>query len=538
MKDRKIPLYYHATGLAVVICLSLLLNLYGIKWGLPDAGHFHPSFHPDETASLESSILILSKEKPLYPSPTGLGNGPMQFYVVAFIYNIAYGANLKSVLDSMNPKRLAGMYLTGRALTVIMSAGCAALVFYIAYFYLGFIIALASALFFVVLPATVTNSHYYRPDIPTTFWLLLAFLISVLIARSEKGRLSLYVLASVFAAFATTTKYNSCIVVLPLLGAHILHKKIRDPKIKFMQYFDKNLLVGVISFIIAFAVSSPGIFMYWDEFRERLVKQMAYQTGGTFMDSMGLGPSWFGYLVRILPFSLTWPSLVLFLIGLVYACWRRSKLDVLLLLWLVPYYLLISRSNWWVVRYTVPLMPFIAILSARVVVEIWQKLEHRLRHAILAAGALVFVFCLIFSFELDTILAAEDPRHQAYDYLDKNILPEKRIGFDFLPQAFFPAVNEEKHRTAYMRMNEANLGSIDYYVANDQIYLQFLRLGRYYPAQARYFRTIMHSGVFRSVARFENVFSLFGLKFRKVSIPHDYLYFMPRIDIYERVKNS
>ncbi|MEO0225922.1 MAG: hypothetical protein ABIL05_03100, partial [candidate division WOR-3 bacterium] len=152
-------------------------------------------------------------------------------------------------------------------------------------------------------------------------------------------------------------------------------------------------------------------------------------------------------------------------------------------------------------------------------------------------GVLIFCYTLFFSYKLDRIMASPDPRHKAYDWSANNIPAGKTIGFDFLPQAFYPSINLELHKALHMQMDYNRLPLIDYYVANDQVYLQFLRLAYRYPRQAQYFRTILYSSSFKLLARFENELNILGMKFKKVNIPHDYLYFMPRVEIYERAKN-
>ncbi len=523
--------------IAVVIllaALSVLLNTYGIKWGLPDGEHFHPSLHPDETASLESSMLILSTEKPLFPSPTGLGNGPMQFYVAALVYEVLYGRGLQSTLDRLTGPKLAQLYTVGRILTVVMSAGCALLVFFAGRSIFNFTTGLVAGLFFVVLPATVTNSHYFRPDIPTTLWLLFAFVAGARLLKS--GSRTWYILGGLAAGFATATKYNSVLIIIPLLYAHIHWQLKNSKKKRWGRLLGLNLLLAVIFFLAAYALSAPGTFLYWDVFKERVVRQFQYQTSHAFMDTMDLGSGWGGYLTRILPYSLGLPMLLLALAGAAYSLVRRTKPDLMLILLILPYYLMIGRSDWWVVRYTVPLMPFMALLAARLVVELHQKATRAYLKLIPAAvGAMVFLFTLFYSIELDRIMAAPDPRHQAYDWINENVAGPKVVGFDFLPQAFFPGVDQQRHATQYMQMNPANLDKIDYYVANDQIYLQFLRLSHRYPNQAQYFRTILKSDRFAVAVRFENPFNLAGIRFPKANIPHDYLYFMPRIEIYQNL---
>ena len=338
-----------------IICLALILNTYGLSWGLPDEQHIHHSFHPDETASLDSSLGILLSQRTLYPSPTALGNGSMQFYVVAIVYQIVHGSNLRSIVRNMTPARINNLYLLGRIMTIMMSIGAAVVLFLITYKIFGKFYAIIAMLFFVSAPALVVSTHYFRTEAPATFWILLSLLMSVSIFKS--GKLKFYILAGIFAGFATSTKYNSVLIFLPLVCSHIMGRYKATKSIALKEYFNKKIVFAVLCGIGAFFIGSPGTIIYWDEFCQRLAKQWTYQTGSGLMEAIQRGPGWIGYLTRILPYSMGWPLLIVSLLGIVYALWRRGKYDILLLSWVVPYYLLLGSGNWWVVRYTVPLVP-------------------------------------------------------------------------------------------------------------------------------------------------------------------------------------
>ncbi len=514
---------------------GFVVFVYGLNWGLPDKEHFHHSFHPDETASIESSLQILLSGKPLYPSPTALGNGAMQFYLVALVYQIVYGAGLKTMVTMMNSTNLSSLYLTGRIITVIMGLGAAIIIFLTTRKMHGQRGALIASLLFVSIPGTVVNSHYFRPDIPAAFWLVLSFLMAVLIL--ESGKLKYYVLAGVFAGFAASTKYNSVLIFLPLIIGHIMRKSSDVKTKKFASYFDKNIFIALFVGLVAFFVGSPGVILYWDEFWQRLVKQWSYQTSATLMESMERGPGWIGYFTHILPYALGIPLLGLSILGIVYACWRHTKFDIMTLAWLVPYYLLLGSSNWWVVRYTTGFMPFLAILDARLLADFYTKTRGFLRYFVTGVGVVVVVYTMLFSFELDRIMAAKDPRIIAYDWIDKNIEPSQTIGFDFTPAAFFQPINFQKYKAINMRMDKANLNLIDYYVANDQVYLQYLRLQKPFSA-ANYFREIFSGGRFIELVRFENRCRFSILNSSKADLPHDYLYFMPTITIFGKLPKS
>ncbi len=513
------------------IIIALILNTYGLTWGLPDEQHIHPSFHPDETASLESSLTILLSQRTLHPSATALGNGSMQFYIVAIVYQIIYGSNLRAILQDITPATASNLYFVGRIVTTIMAIGAIIVLFFITNKIFGKFHALVTSIVFVSIPATVVSAHYFRSEVPATFWILLSFLMSVSIFRSPK--LKFYILAGIFAGFAVSTKYNSILIFLPLFCVHIMVRYKSTKSTALKEYLNKDIVLAVLCGIGAFIIGSPGTIFYWNEFCQRVVKQWSYQTGAVLMESMERGPGWLGYLILILPYSLGWPLLTLSLLGVAYALWRRKKYDVLLFSWVAPYYLLLGSSNWWVVRYTVPLMPFLAIFGSRILVDLFYKMRGIFKYLILTAGALIIIFTLMYSFGLDKIMAAKDPRIQAHDWINENIAPGKAVGVDIMPAAFYPCFDVRKYKAYVMEMDTMKLPLIDFYVANDQIYLQYLRLRNRYPSHASYFLGILDNKKFIKRAEFENPLTFLGMKFNKVDMPHDYFYFMPKISIYE-----
>ena len=510
-----------------ILIFSLIINLYGIKWGLPSKDFPHPSFHPDETASLESSLSILDPNRTLYPSPTALGNGAMQFYLVAIVYKIG------QTLGFLKPKPtnfadLSSYYLTGRILTIVMSILMIYFIFLVTKIIFGVNIALLASIFLASMPGLVTDSHYFRPEAPAAFWLVLTLFFAVKIVQTKQTKF--YLLAAMSAGFAASTKYNSIFAVLLVIAAHImaLPKKKRNIK---NYLLDKRLIYSYLIVIAAFLVGSIGIIFYFDEFKERLLKQMAYQKAA-FLESTGLGPSWIGYLTQILPYSLTLPMLILSIIGIVWGFIKRLRWDILLLLWTIAYYILMTRTNWWVVRYTVPLLPPLAILAARFIFDFPKK--KFLKTLFLVIGLAVFAVSSIYSLMLDSILAAKDPRILTHEWVRQNVPVGGKIGIDLSPAAIYVPADEKKYQIVSLRLDESKLATLDYYIANDQMYQHYLRLPILFPYESRYFQKIFHSGMFKKVVEFENPLKLFDWKFSKGHPPHDYLYFQPKFTVYKR----
>jgi hypothetical protein len=272
--------------------------------------------------------------------------------------------------------------------------------------------------------------------------------------------------------------------------------------------------------------------LYFDEFKERLLKQMAYQKAA-FLESTGLGPNWIGFFTQILPYSMTLPLLIVSTAGFIWALMKRVRWDILLIIWVIAYYILMTSSNWWVVRYTLPLLPPLAILSARFILNATKKKFPKV--LLLIIGLAVVLVSATYSLMLDSILAAKDPRIATYDWINQNIPIGKRIGVDLNPAAFYAPADNNKYQVISMRLDESKLSEIDYYIANDQVYQHYLRLPGLFPFESGYFQKILYGNKFTKVAEFENPLKLFDWKFPKGYPPHDYMYFQPKITIFKRV---
>jgi hypothetical protein len=503
--------------------------LYGIKWGLPNKNYPHPSFHPDETASLESSLSILDPNRTLYPSSTALGNGAMQFYLVAIVYKIgqAFGF-LKS--QPVNYADLESYYLTGRIVTVIMSVLMIYFVFLITRIMFGTNVALLASMFLASMPGLVADSHYFRPEAPAAFWIVLSLFFAVKIVQTKQ--IKFYLLAAMSAGFAASTKYNSVFAILLIIAAHII--SLPKKKRNFKTYlFDKKLIYSYLIVIAAFFVGSIGILFYFDEFKLRLLKQLAYQRG-SFGPSTGLGPSWLGYFTYILPCSLSLPLLILSTLGFVFALVKRCQWNILLLIWTISYYILMSSSTWWVVRYTVPLLPPLAILAANFIFNLPKSRLWKI--TFLVIGLIIALGSFTYSLILVTIMAAKDPRIAAYDWIQKNVPRGEKLGIDLTPAAFYVPADEDKYQIVAMQLNESKLAEINYYIANDLVYQYYLQVPQIFPVEIRYFKKIFLGNSFAKVATFKNTIQIFSTRFPRKYLPIDYLFIQPTISIFKRVE--
>jgi hypothetical protein len=130
-------------------------------------------------------------------------------------------------------------------------------------------------------------------------------------------------------------------------------------------------------------------------------------------------PSGVDYLVSVLPLSLTLPLLILAALALIVTLLRPRKPFVLLWVALLSSYAYLVIDNYRQVRYTIPLLPFLALLAAYAVTR-WGGVKVA---KFVGAGVFVAVvgYAFVFSLAYVQVMAQEDPRVQASQWVQANI---------------------------------------------------------------------------------------------------------------------
>lgn len=282
--------------LILILLSSFFLNIYGIKWGLPNTERSQLSY--SNISEIESALKDISKviknegwkRSELSPQeniiiftsyfdiirsyncdeeyvikrlscmdPSKLDFNPHAFiYPTFFLYMIGIVIKIASlfgfiILKSdinfylLHPEEFAKFYIVGRAIAAIMGVFIVYLTYLLGKKVYNGETGLICALFITLCPVFVVNAHYVKVDVPTTFWFILSILFSIYILKSNE--IKWYIFAGIFAGFAAGTKYPSGLVVLAIPFAHFLKTKENI----FRVIINKNVLSGIgISFFPIF----------------------------------------------------------------------------------------------------------------------------------------------------------------------------------------------------------------------------------------------------------------------------------------------
>ncbi len=407
--------------LLFILLLSLGLRAWGSGFGLPA----YTRYHPDEHALVERAAAILwtgdwNLHRFNYPASYAyLQTGA---YALYFLYGVTQGL-WERVPEFVVPN----YYQVGRLLTASFGT-LTVLVIHLAGRQLrGKRAGLLAAALLGGNYLHVIHSHYATFDVMVGFWVSLTILFSDLVRTRREAKW--YVLAGLCAGLAGATKYNGAVVVVMPLVAHILAAPAGE-----WGWADRRLLLTVGGFLLGFFAGNPFALGSLPAFLNGLATVLHhYANAQPGFEGTG---NWRWYpKVFLTSADALW--IVAGALGLVGLLWREWKKGVLLLVFPIIYYLMISRFVVRFERNMVPLLPFLALgggwlldtgsdwLAARF------GRDGRLSHVLAGLGAVVLLTLpLGASVSFDKALSQTDHREIAGQWIEENIEQGSKIAIE------------------------------------------------------------------------------------------------------------
>ncbi len=429
--------------LILIVLLGLGLRLWGIGWSLPDVRHPLATYHPDELVNLNAAR---AADIPHGQFDIGFYNyGALYFYLVSLAQTVGRGwglipAPMANASAAQMANEQAALFLAGRLVTALLGAATIPVVFALGRRCFGRQAGLIAALLYAIAPLATLNAHFLTVDVPATFFVALAlpWAVRLLDAPTWKN----YLLAGVWAGLAAATKYNTGLVLIAPLAAHVLNK---PPETRSKDRTLQGVaLIGVAA--IAFLIACPGPWLNWEAFwegtypgsgvRYELFEHARAGHGDLFLQT---GPGWWYHLAISLRFGLGDALLTAALVGLALAVRRHTRQDKVLLAFLLLYYLITGLSAVRFARYMIPLFPALCVLTARLAAGPFR--QSRVAQVGMALGALIVVVTGAYTFSLVRLMTLRDPRDSAADYLEKTAPSGASVAFAKVPWFFSPPLS-------------------------------------------------------------------------------------------------
>lgn len=415
--------------LVTTLFLSLVLRVWGSGYGLPA----YTRYHPDEHALVERAAAILwtgdwNLHRFNYP--------PFFAYVQAWAYTayFLWGAS-KGQWNQIVPWVLPQYYHVGRLVTA-MAGTLTVLVAYLAARQLA---GRRSGLLAAALQAGcylhIIHSHYATFDAMVGLLALMALLFSLLMVDERQTRWSF--LAGLAAGLAGATKYNGAVVFLVPLVAHVVGTRWGK-----WGWLNGRLLAVLAGFLMGFFGGNPYALGSMPEFLDGLATVLHHY--GTEQPGFEGTGNWRWYPTVFMQ-SADAPWVLAGLAGLV-GVWKRGwRRGLLVSVFPVVYYVMISRFVVRFERNMVPILPFLAVGGGWLLDSLAGQAARRLnwtgnRSHLLAGVALLAILALPVSaaIQFDVSIRATDLREVAGNWVEDNVEWGSKIAVEHYSIPFDP----------------------------------------------------------------------------------------------------
>jgi hypothetical protein len=432
-------------GLAALALLGGMLRAWGLDWSVPFAGRLY-LYHPDEPVLLHAVCSV----SPLWGdvTPSFYNYGSLYINLTRLVYDLlapalGWGTVPRYDLPFESWVRdYAHLLVTGRWVTVALGTATIALTYGLGRRLYSARTGWLAALFLAVAPLAVLFGHYMTVDVPVAFFTTLCLLLAAVALHSDtpQRRTGALLAAGFVAGLATGTKYNCFPVLLALaapLGRMLRSEAPEAPEARRAAV--TTALLALLLCGVGFLLATPGALLEPGLFVRHVSEEMAHNREGQGLVFRATPPALLYHLGISFPVGLEWPLWLLCLAGLGWALYRRSPSDRLLLLFVVPFFLLLLPAERKFLRYVTPLLPPLLLLGARWVDEALASRRGRVPAAawsVLAAGV-----ALASTIAHLGVLAAPDVRDQAAAFLRESTRPGDVVALGTDPWYYTPPLH-------------------------------------------------------------------------------------------------
>jgi 4-amino-4-deoxy-L-arabinose transferase-like glycosyltransferase len=524
----------NTVALGSILLFSLVVRLYGIKWGIPNNHHIL-SYHPDEKAFFW--VVSLMDIQNLNFNPHWFIYPTFHYYLVLIPIMVLSNLGFLSfepnlIFYGLYPLEVGKALLIGRTLSVLFGITTVFIVYLIGKLLYNEEVGILSSLLLSLTPLHVIHSHFLTNDVPVTFWILTTLMFCIKIFKS--GKTKWYLLSGASAGFATSTKYTAGLIILSILTAHFLYLKKNG--VTSPRNIGKNILLSFSLLISTFIITSPYSILAFSEFKRDLIWASSSRSSIIIhsIEWFDTGPGLIFNLTNSLFYGLGLPVLLFALFGAGISLNKKKPETFIVLSFVIPYYVIVSTWKLRYARYMLPITPLLILFAAIGLFNIRARFKKL--GILILIGVVVYTSILMMLY--DYTLAAQDPREQARAWINKNIPPGTSIGLPYQTQFFTPPLDEKLHNIIFT-WNSSKLTEekIDYYVLSDfdyRVYLKSNKTKETYPLESAFLDFLFTGSDYKILKTFETKQKFLIIDITDSYLPHDMKYSNPKIVIFKR----
>jgi hypothetical protein len=518
--------------LATAVAVGLLMRLQGIEWGLPAPAHPTFSYHPDEAPHL----IIAQKMATEGAKPQDfMYGGTLYFRILDLFFPLGqvFEPVLKGLGSMGNAILFGRLFMTGLALlSIVLLYKAGALLFHPR-------VGAFAALLLALVPAHVVWSQRVRPDVLATFLAIVLFYLAVRLYRSERHTRKYLYGTALVAGLAVALRFPLALFAIPA-GLAFLYRERKSGR-NWTRALSPVMLSALFA-SIAYLLGSPQSVSDVHDLLAGLQIQWAFQSQD-FPPAIGRGPGLFQYGWTMMVLAVGYPVLLFAVYGTFTGLRRRDFAAILVLSALLPYLLLTSFAAWVVVRYLVPIVPFVVLLAAYAANEL--LLHFPRRGVAVAAVGFAILWSTAISFAYTRMETGPNVRGLAANWARREIAPGtvvlRVVGYPGDFSSNLLAIHSLDTYTYSLKSDVEPVALLDflkprYVFIGSQYRDELQRLGQRYPDRhARMFYRALTSGSYALVHRIEKSPTLFGINLQFLFASADYRLVNPTIYVYKRV---
>jgi 4-amino-4-deoxy-L-arabinose transferase-like glycosyltransferase len=424
--------------LALLVVLSLALNLYGIDWGLPNGIY---DWSNDSVAPLEP---LAYAKRTLFREPWTSKYPPFHFMVLAVAYSpyVVYlylTGGLTKPTDTY-PYGFANPELSLMTLTLIarlVSAAMGVGLVVVTYLTVKRLYGARSGLIAGLLVATsypfIHYAHNANIDVPQLFWTSLALYSFVGLIQTYQRKY--YILLGIFAAAAIGTKNSIYALFVGMTAVvlvfHVVHLRRSTPPAGWLTAAaNRHLLYGVAAFVLGLVIVF-NLPWNWQGFEDHVQLHLRRSVSGSRLirassSAVGGELALMATCARLIYEANVAPLFLLLVAGLVYGLVRSPAMAWSLVAIVAAYYMLFLRLHGTHhLRYVLPVYLLLTWLAAKLAGDTLGG--GRLRRGMaMAVLTLVFGYGVLQGLSVG-LLYTRDPRYAVEAWMRQHLPPGAKV---------------------------------------------------------------------------------------------------------------
>jgi hypothetical protein len=431
----RLPAHPHHWALLIIVSLSL--NLYAITWGLPNVVDW-------TNMSLAPLGPLTFAKRLLYGEPWLFHYPPLHFLILALVYSpyvlyLVLTGGLGTPADTY-PFGLADpvgsltvFTLLARLTSAVMGAGLVLVNYLTVRRFYEPRAALVSSLLVATAYPIVHYAHNAMVDVPYLFWLSLALYAFVRVIDGFPTRW--IVLLALFTAFAVGTKHTAYALAVGLIPSllyfHYRSVVRRHPGGAPLRAFVDGRLLAAAGLFCATVIVIFNPFLNWEGLVAHLARHTRISVGGSWV--VQTAPGWLrghadlaGQYVDYIRQSSGLPGFALIVAGFVYCLVRYPRASLVVTLPILTYYLLYLKNfGTHHLRYVLPVFVLCTWQAGRLASDALQT-RWLPRPLPQLALAVVLGSSLLHGFTVN-YLYVRDPRYAAESWIREQVPPGAKV---------------------------------------------------------------------------------------------------------------